>query len=40
MLHLFGYDHIDEDERIIMEEKQEEILTKKGYTRDDKKEIN
>ncbi len=40
MLHLFGYDHIDEDERIIMEQKQEEILTKKGYTRDDKEEIN
>lgn len=40
MLHLFGYDHIDNEERIIMEEKQEEILTKKGYTRDDKKEID
>ncbi|MBQ9935923.1 MAG: rRNA maturation RNase YbeY [Lachnospiraceae bacterium] len=40
MLHLFGYDHIDDEERIIMEEKQEEILTKKGYTRDDKKEIH
>ncbi len=40
MLHLFGYDHIDDEERIIMEKKQEEILTKKGYTRDDKKEIN
>ena len=39
MLHLFGYDHIDEEERIIMEKKQEEILSKKGYTRDDKKEI-
>ncbi len=39
MLHLFGYDHIDDEERIIMEKKQEEILTKKGYTRDDKKEI-
>ena len=34
MLHLFGYDHIDDDERIIMEEKQEEILNMKGYTRD------
>lgn len=40
MLHLFGYDHIDDEERIIMEEKQEEILTKKGYTRDDKKDID
>ncbi|SHJ90780.1 rRNA maturation RNase YbeY [Hespellia stercorisuis] len=28
MLHLFGYDHIDEDERCIMEDKQREILEK------------
>ena len=34
MLHLFGHDHIDEAQRIIMEEKQEEILNMKGYTRD------
>ena len=34
MLHLAGYDHIDENERIIMEQKQEEILNMKGYTRD------
>ncbi len=40
MLHLFGYDHINDEDRIIMEKQQEEILTKKGYTRDDKKEIN
>lgn len=26
MLHLFGYDHMEEEERIIMERKQEEIL--------------
>lgn len=26
MLHLFGYDHMEEDERIIMEQKQEDIL--------------
>ena len=26
MLHLFGYDHIDDDERAVMEEKQREIL--------------
>ncbi len=26
MLHLFGYDHIEEEERILMEEKQKEIL--------------
>lgn len=40
MLHLFGYDHIDDKERIIMEQLQEEILTKKGYSRDDQKEIS
>lgn len=26
MLHLFGYDHMDEEERIVMEEKQKELL--------------
>jgi len=26
MLHLFGYDHMEEDERIVMEAKQKEIL--------------
>lgn len=26
MLHLFGYDHMEEEERIVMEQKQEEIL--------------
>ena len=26
MLHLFGYDHMEEDERIVMETKQKEIL--------------
>ena len=26
MLHLFGYDHIDDEERMIMEQKQEDIL--------------
>lgn len=40
MLHLFGYDHMEDEERIIMEKLQEEILTKKGYTRDDQKEIS
>ena len=34
MLHLAGYDHIDDAERLIMEKKQEEILNTKGYTRD------
>ncbi len=33
MLHLFGYDHIKEDERIDMEEKQEFILNSLGITR-------
>ncbi|MDD2979223.1 MAG: rRNA maturation RNase YbeY [Hespellia sp.] len=28
MLHLFGYDHMEEDERILMEMKQKEILEK------------
>lgn len=34
MLHLSGYDHEEEAERLIMEEKQEDILQQKGYTRD------
>jgi probable rRNA maturation factor len=34
MLHLFGYDHMEEEERTRMEELQEEILQKAGYTRD------
>jgi len=34
MLHLFGYDHMVDDERIIMEEKQEEILQNVNYTRE------
>lgn len=38
MLHLSGYDHIKDDERIIMEKKQEEILTMKGYTRENEEE--
>ncbi len=38
MLHLAGYDHMEDDERLVMEKMQEEILTKKGYTRDDEKE--
>ncbi|MCR4629170.1 MAG: rRNA maturation RNase YbeY [Bacillota bacterium] len=33
MLHLMGYDHMEDDERIVMEKKQEEILQSKGYTR-------
>ncbi|MEE1313541.1 MAG: rRNA maturation RNase YbeY [Lachnospiraceae bacterium] len=34
MLHLMGYDHMDEEERAVMEKKQEEILQMKNYTRD------
>ena len=34
MLHLAGYDHIDDDMRIDMEKAQEKILQTKGYTRD------
>lgn len=34
MLHLSGYDHMEEEERIRMEYMQEEILQSIGYTRD------
>lgn len=34
MLHLLGFDHIEEDERIIMENKQKEILESLNITRD------
>lgn len=33
MLHLFGYDHMIEEERITMEKKQEQILEKLSYSR-------
>ena len=33
MLHLCGYDHMEEEERIRMEERQREILAGKGYLR-------
>lgn len=33
MLHLCGYDHMEDEERIIMEQKQEEILKRGGYHR-------
>lgn len=33
MLHLLGYDHMEEEERAVMEEKQREILTKLGIER-------
>ncbi len=34
MLHLFGYDHIDEEERAEMEKRQDAILNNIGLTRD------
>ncbi len=34
MLHLSGYDHIDEEERMDMERMQDEILLSIGYSRD------
>lgn len=34
MLHLSGYDHMEEEERIRMEHMQDEILQSIGYTRD------
>ena len=34
MLHLCGYDHMEEEEAKVMEAKQEEILTALGITRD------
>lgn len=33
MLHLCGYDHMEEEERAVMEEKQREILDLRGYKR-------
>lgn len=33
MLHLCGYDHMEEEERLVMEKKQEDILTLRGYLR-------
>ncbi|MCQ2495318.1 MAG: rRNA maturation RNase YbeY [Lachnospiraceae bacterium] len=34
MLHLFGYDHMEDDERIVMEDLQRKILEKAGILRD------
>ena len=34
MLHLCGYDHMAEEEAKLMEQKQEEVLTVLGITRD------
>ena len=34
MLHLSGYDHMEEDEAKVMEAKQEQVLASLGITRD------
>ncbi len=34
MLHLMGYDHMEDEERIVMEKKQEEILNALGIIRE------
>ena len=34
MLHLFGYDHMQEEERVIMEQKQRAILERLAIGRD------
>lgn len=33
MLHLCGYDHMEDEERLVMEQKQNEILESRGYRR-------
>ena len=35
MLHLLGYDHMEEEERMVMETKQEAILKALGITRNE-----
>jgi len=35
ILHLLGYDHIDEEDKIEMRQKEEEILLKYGHTREE-----
>jgi probable rRNA maturation factor len=34
MLHLFGYDHMEEEERLVMESRQRELLNILGITRE------
>lgn len=34
ILHILGYDHIEEEDKKIMRKREEEILTEFGYTRD------
>ena len=33
MFHLLGYDHMDDDERLVMEQRQREIMEKAGILR-------
>ena len=33
MLHLLGYDHMEDEERLVMETKQKEVLDTLGITR-------
>ena len=33
MLHLCGYDHMVDEERLVMEDRQRQILDTRGYTR-------
>ena len=40
MLHLFGYDHMEEDERKVMEQKQREIMKKVQISRESMEEAN
>lgn len=40
MLHLFGYDHMEEDERKVMEQKQREIMEKVQISRESMEEAN
>ncbi|MCR5209222.1 MAG: rRNA maturation RNase YbeY [Lachnospiraceae bacterium] len=35
ILHLLGYDHMEDDDRVVMEEKQRQILDSLGITRQD-----
>jgi putative metalloprotease lebu_1864 len=33
MLHLLGYDHIEEQDKVVMRKREEEILSKFNYKR-------
>ncbi|MCI7222787.1 rRNA maturation RNase YbeY, partial [Fusobacterium sp.] len=34
ILHILGYDHIEEEDKKVMREREETILSSFGYTRD------